>query len=684
MSIQALLKAIKVGEDFDWEFKSARGGLPRSLWESYAAMANTDGGSIVLGVEDDGFVSGLPDAQKMQTDFWNTINNQGHVSINLLTDQCVRVESIESKEILVIEVPRADRRQRPVFLKQNPLTGTYRRNYEGDYHCSAQEVRRMLADQSEIPADSQVLQGFDIGDLNEASLNKYRNLFSAVKPQHPWLELDTTGLLLKLGGWRTEKSSGVTGLTVAGLLMFGKDEAIRDPDAIPQYHIDYREKHSDDPDVRWTDRITIDGTWVGNLYEFYQRVIGRLTADLKVPFQMQPELFRKDDTIVHEAVRESLVNALIHADFSGQGGVIIENYGHRFEMSNPGTLLLSREQLRAGGVSECRNKSLQKMFEMIGGGEKLGSGIDKIWRGWKSQHWRLPQIKETNQPDRVKLVLPMASLLPEESIEKLQASFGSAFKALSEQERLAVVTADVEGSVSNSRLQEICDLHPSDITQILQGLCKGFLDQKGRKRGAYYILKPVPSSPHKGTNSSESNPNTPESDPNSPESDPNSAYLGSSSPNKGSKSPINDSNSTHKSSNSTHKSLKSPINDSNSTHKGSSSTHKGSSSTHNEQASIHPAATHFSEKMRTIAEPATNSQRLNKSTMKEIIIALCSLQYLSGSDLGELLNRKPTSLQQFYLRDMVNSGELTLRFPDEPNHPKQAYGRPSLETTEEG
>ena len=177
--------------------------------------------------------------------------------------------------------------------------------------------------------------------------------------------------------------------------MFGKDEAIRDPAAISGYHVDYREKLSPDPSVRWTDRLTIDGTWVGNLFQFYQRVIQRLTVDLKLPFQLGSDLFRKDETLVHEAIREALVNALIHADYRGLGGIVVEKYRDRIELSNPGSLLLSLEQVWSGGVSECRNKSLQTMFLMIGGGEKAGSGIDKIRQGWRAQHWRLPIIRET-------------------------------------------------------------------------------------------------------------------------------------------------------------------------------------------------------------------------------------------------------------------------------------------------
>ena len=100
----------------------------------------------------------------------------------------------------------------------------------------------MLADQSEVPADSMILEGFGLDDLDQTSLQQYRNRFSAREPQHPWLSEDIKGLLIKLGGWRTDRQSNQEGLTVAGLLMFGKDEAIRDPSALPQYQVDYREK----------------------------------------------------------------------------------------------------------------------------------------------------------------------------------------------------------------------------------------------------------------------------------------------------------------------------------------------------------------------------------------------------------------------------------------------------------
>lgn len=116
------------------EAKKAKGGLPGSLWETYSSFANTDGGIILLGVDekdDHSFVvSGVEDVHKLKTDFWNMVNNRQKISLNVLTNEMVHEQEVEGKSILVIRVPKADRRQKPVYVGQDPMRGTYRRDFE--------------------------------------------------------------------------------------------------------------------------------------------------------------------------------------------------------------------------------------------------------------------------------------------------------------------------------------------------------------------------------------------------------------------------------------------------------------------------------------------------------------------------------------------------------------------------
>ena len=231
---------------------------------------------------------------------------------------------------------------------------------------------------------------------------------------------------------------------------------------------------------------------------------------------------------MHEALREAVVKALVHADHRGQGGVVIERYPDRIELSNPGSLLVSRVQLLQGGVSECRNKSLQLMFQLIGGGNKAGSGMDKIRAGWRAQHWRSLRLEESLQPDRVKLVLPMISLIPDEVDLALRARFGDLFTKLDKTAVQAVVTAQVEGSVTNSRMQEITGEHSKDITGVLQSLVRdGLLTQQNQRRWASYRV--AEDSPQFGDDSLHLQADSPQSSPHlvghSPQLSSNSPQL---------------------------------------------------------------------------------------------------------------------------------------------------------------
>ena len=199
---------------------------------------------------------------------------------------------------------------------------------------------------------------------------------------------------MQLGGYMINRKDHTEGLTMAGLLMFGKGLPIRE--RFDNLRMDYVDKSNLVGDQRYSDRLTYDGTWENNLFNFIRIVIPRLTRDLPRPFSMQG-VIRKDDTPQHKAVREAVTNMIIHADFMLNGILRVEKYDDRFVLTNPGLLKLPIEQIYAGGESKSRNQRMQNMLRMIGYGENLGSGFPLILSAWNEKHWLKPELIE--QPE---------------------------------------------------------------------------------------------------------------------------------------------------------------------------------------------------------------------------------------------------------------------------------------------
>lgn len=367
--------------------RDGKGALPREFFPTYSAFANTHGGTVLLGIKEKNrkfTVEGVSKPDKIITDLFNALNNPQKVSINLLTEDNVKVETVEGKQVIVITIPQADRKQKPVYLNGNPMGGnTYIRLHEGDRPCDDERVKRMMGEQVYDVCDQTICTGFTLDDLDADSIKVYRNHLKAEKLGHPWVDLDDQKLLTMLGGYRKDPTEGEEGITLAGLLMFGKWPAVTN--YLPHYFVDYQEK-PDDPksDTRWLDRIIPDGTWSGNLFDFYLRVVRKISQDLKVPFKLKNNV-RQDDTPAHQAIREALVNCLVHADYRDRMSVLVTKHPDGFSFRNPGLLRVPAEIALAGGTSDCRNQTLQQMFLMIGLGERAGSGLPKIIHGWRDE-----------------------------------------------------------------------------------------------------------------------------------------------------------------------------------------------------------------------------------------------------------------------------------------------------------
>lgn len=653
IDIQSLENLSLLRESVSLECKLAngrdgKGALPEDFWPTYSAMANADGGVVVLGLRErkgQFEVVGIDNVEKVRTELFNNLNNRQKVSINLLTDEHVREWLIDGKTLLVIEIPRARRQQRPVYLTTNPLSGnTYRRLNEGDRPLADEDVKRMLAEQVEESRDDRILRNFGFDDLDMGSFRAYRQVFANRDPGHPWNVDDDQTFLRRIGGWRHDRETGESGLTLAGLLMFGQMSVIQE--VLPNYMLDYQERPAAKTERRWIDRLTLDGKWSGNLYDFYRKVYLKLTADLKVPFQLENGE-RQDETPVHIALREALANVLVHADYSDRASVLVVKRPDMFGFRNPGMMRIPVEVALQGGEPDCRNRNLHKMFRFVGVGEQAGTGIPRIYQGWNSQHWNPPKLYELSTPyNQTLMELRMIDLFPAEVMANLRARFGVQFEQLPMEARVAVALAASEGTVNHARLCTVSTAHPVELTRTLQQLTQlGILDSTGSGRGAVYFLAgqnlPTPDDvfgpPVQPTEASSSVLGT-----------SSSLLPGSSSLLPPSSSRLDPHRDEH----------------------GYFLTEQLPLPVINDLSCLSPA---LRSRLETQAIDARQNKKMERAAMERTLLAVCTGHYLTLNALAELLHRKPVSLRNNYLSPMVRARSLSLAFPTTPTHERQAY-----------
>lgn len=472
MDENRIRESLKYGERVTLECKEAHGKIPNTVYETYSSFANTMGGLILLGVKENignsgseprSVFVGVDNPEKRIKEFWDVINSN-KVSANILMEDNVGYCVVEGKTIIWIDVPQADYRFKPVYINENPLKGSYKRNHEGDYHCTVEEVKAMMRDSSESGSDETLLVGYTMDDIDETCLHKYRQQYQNMNPMHAWNEENDMDFLKALGGYKKDRITKQEGLTAAGLLMFGKGEAVRE--RFGNIRMDYVDFTDPLPGMRWGDRLTYDGTWENNLYNYVNIILRKLETGLRKPFRLNG-MVRVDDTVVHQAVREAMINMIIHADYHCTGVLKVEKYNDGFLFSNPGSLKMPVQKIYEGGHSVARNPRIQNMFRMIGYGDNIGSGFPAILNTWKKEKWRRPDLHEDIELNLVNLRLWMVSVLPQECSYELQKKFGDSFLCMSEQEQVVLATAYMEGDVSNARLQTVLGLDSIETGRIL-------------------------------------------------------------------------------------------------------------------------------------------------------------------------------------------------------------------------
>lgn len=328
----------------------------------------------------------------------------------------------------------------------------------------------MLSDAYSAPQDSEVIERLTLDDLNQASIESYRNIMRATRMSSTWPSEPRDRFLMLLGA-ADRGEDGEMHPTLAGLLMFGMDYLITKH--LGGYKVEYRECSSNTGG--WSYRLISDSSeWSGNLFDFFSKVNERLFINTSVPFELDG-VKRTDESDYLKAKRELVVNGIVHADYRMPGGVRTISSPEKLVVINPGFFRVPIARAEEGGISDPRNPSIMKMFMLIGYVESSGEGMRRILEVCSKLNVGMPSFKEEMEPSRVIAEIPTFEM--------------NAGSALSEQESAVLNMLRKDGTMTVKRLATELGMSISTVSRALSALkSNGIIRCEGNNRTGKWVI----------------------------------------------------------------------------------------------------------------------------------------------------------------------------------------------------
>lgn len=383
-----LLEIIGRGECHTTEFKKSTTDITKDVYESICAFSNRDGGHVFLGVKDNGEILGIePNCiEKMKKDFVTAINNANKMYPPLFLTP-IEYE-LQERKILHIYVP--------VGTQVSRCSGRiYDRNNESDIDITDNEelVYKLYARKQGTYFVNKVFPEWGMDVLRSDLIERARKMTRAKSNNHPWLSMDDAELLRSAGLILLDHESRKEGITLAAILLFGKDTTIMS--ALPQHKTDmiFRVQNLD----RYDDRDVI----VTNLLDSYDRMSEFAQKHLNDPFVLDGmQSISARDAIL----REIISNSLAHRDYSS---------GYVAKMVIEKDRIFAENSNRTHGYGNLnlntfepfpKNPAISKVFREIGLADELGSGMRNTYKFTKLYSGGVPQFIEG---DVFKTVIPL-------------------------------------------------------------------------------------------------------------------------------------------------------------------------------------------------------------------------------------------------------------------------------------
>ncbi len=459
------------------EYKeAANDALPKSIWETISAFANTDGGRIYLGIKEKKqklTITGLKDVFKIKQNLIDT-QRSGKISKICVLENNIKEVIIEGKSVLEIEVPKLDPKERPVYLNGN-INSSFIRVGEADQKVNKEELRTFLREADSTP-DSELLPNFSLDDLNLVDLNTYRARINQYTDDYS--SLSNEDFLIHIGLMRKDRSvkNGDYELTKAALLLFGKYTAITS--IFPSFFIDFIIKKSP-KDVDYSDRIftSDDPMSPQNIFSFFNKSWEKIDAIIPNEFKLEDAVRLDTGEKLKRVLREALVNTLVHADYLTKSPIKISAYKDYVSFKNPGDMRISTKSFMIGGSSDTRNPNIMNAFIKAKLGERTGSGGYRIFSTTNNLKLVPPEITSNISHGTELIIWNMPYI--DAVLKKLPEEWRPIYKMLNE--KLIIKYSDIK-DLGKNRYQ---------VTKILSEMQeKNIIVKHGERKGTTYSLSP--------------------------------------------------------------------------------------------------------------------------------------------------------------------------------------------------
>jgi len=363
MPVELVKNLLKQKEGIRLEFKEAKEKLPENLFESICALLNREGGSILLGVKDNGACAGVaPELiEKFSSEIATLSNNKTKLDPPFILFPYT--VDIKGKKIVHIQVPSSSQ-----VHKCNGLI--YDRSADGDFRVTdPAKIAELYNRKKAHFTEGMIYPALTKKDFVKELFPKIRNLIKSNKPNHPWLALNDEQLFVTSGLYKKDYQTNKEGFTLAAALLLGKEEVIQN--ILPHYKIDaiVRKQNLE----RYDDRLTIRT----NLIDAYDLLMGFIEKHLPDKFYLEGST---RISLREKIFREVVANLIVHREYTNAHSASLTIYKDRIEILNANNPNGSGPISLKNFLPFPKNPTISKFFVQLGRVEELGSGIINVER----------------------------------------------------------------------------------------------------------------------------------------------------------------------------------------------------------------------------------------------------------------------------------------------------------------